>query len=148
MPKATKKAITISYRIAKEDEIVKTLEGDMQAKKGDYIITGVNGEIYPCKPDIFLKTYEILPTRAEIRIAQEDALIANWPVRLDLWIRNPNGHDTGCHQMIRELIAVIKKRDRALAKKALADVFNDYGFMPDLAEKEAEKVLQDNNFIL
>lgn len=37
---------------------VRTLEGDMYAKAGDYIIKGVNGELYPCKPDIFEKTYE------------------------------------------------------------------------------------------
>ena len=37
---------------------VKTLEGDMKANVGDYIIKGVNGELYPCKPDIFEKTYE------------------------------------------------------------------------------------------
>lgn len=37
---------------------IKTLEGEMTAKRGDYIIQGVNGEIYPCKPDIFEKTYE------------------------------------------------------------------------------------------
>lgn len=30
----------------------------MEAKRGDYIIQGVNGEVYPCKPDIFAKTYE------------------------------------------------------------------------------------------
>lgn len=38
--------------------IIPTLEGDMKASVGDYIITGVNGEQYPCKPDIFEKTYE------------------------------------------------------------------------------------------
>lgn len=37
---------------------VQTLEGVMQARVGDYIIKGVNGEFYPCKPDIFAKTYE------------------------------------------------------------------------------------------
>ena len=37
---------------------IKTLEGTMRAYTGDYIIRGVNGEIYPCKPDIFEKTYE------------------------------------------------------------------------------------------
>ncbi len=41
------------------DEIkIKTLEGTMEATYGDYIIKGVNGEFYPCKPDIFEKTYE------------------------------------------------------------------------------------------
>ena len=37
---------------------IKTLEGTMTADIGDYIIKGVNGEFYPCKPDIFEKTYE------------------------------------------------------------------------------------------
>ena len=37
---------------------VKTLEGDHHASHLDYVIRGVNGEIYPCKPDIFEKTYE------------------------------------------------------------------------------------------
>jgi hypothetical protein len=37
---------------------IKTLEGNMMANKGDYIIKGINGEFYPCKPDIFIKTYE------------------------------------------------------------------------------------------
>ncbi|MGB0862453.1 MAG: hypothetical protein ACPGXZ_06015 [Saprospiraceae bacterium] len=37
---------------------IQTLEGDMKAKVGDYIIKGVKGEFYPCKPDIFKATYE------------------------------------------------------------------------------------------
>ena len=37
---------------------IETLEGTMQCSKGDYIIKGINGEFYPCKPDIFTKTYE------------------------------------------------------------------------------------------
>lgn len=37
---------------------IKTLEGDMKVSEGDWIIKGVNGEFYPCKPDIFAKTYE------------------------------------------------------------------------------------------
>ena len=37
---------------------IETLEGKMTGNGGDYIIKGVNGEIYPCKPDIFHKTYE------------------------------------------------------------------------------------------
>lgn len=38
--------------------IVETLEGNMAAEKGCYIIRGVNGEYYPCQEDIFNKTYE------------------------------------------------------------------------------------------
>ena len=37
---------------------IQTLEGKMTCQLGDYIIKGVNGEFYPCKPDIFEKTYE------------------------------------------------------------------------------------------
>lgn len=38
--------------------IIPTLEGDHKAMPGDYIIKGVKGEFYPCKPDIFAMTYE------------------------------------------------------------------------------------------
>ena len=40
------------------DLLIKTLEGIMRASAGDYIIKGVKGEFYPCKPDIFEQTYE------------------------------------------------------------------------------------------
>jgi hypothetical protein len=38
--------------------LIPTMEGSMKAMPGDWIIKGVNGEFYPCKPDIFAKTYE------------------------------------------------------------------------------------------
>ena len=38
--------------------VIETLEGDMRAEPGDWIIRGVKGEFYPCKPDIFAATYE------------------------------------------------------------------------------------------
>ena len=37
---------------------IKTLEGKMHVSKGDFVIEGVQGEFYPCKPDIFAQTYE------------------------------------------------------------------------------------------
>ena len=42
----------------KEGVVIRTLEGEHHASPGDYIIKGVNGEFYPCKPGIFVKTYE------------------------------------------------------------------------------------------
>ena len=39
--------------------VIRTLEGDMRATHGDWIIRGVQGEFYPCKPDIFEATYEL-----------------------------------------------------------------------------------------
>jgi len=38
---------------------IRTLEGWLKIREGDYIITGVKGERYPCKPDIFEQTYEM-----------------------------------------------------------------------------------------
>ena len=77
--RATKKPITIDAINCLEDEvdavllfldsvekwivnegvIIKTLEGDMTASWGDIIIKGINGEFYPCKPDIFAKSYNV-----------------------------------------------------------------------------------------
>ncbi len=50
----------IIFSYADENPVLKieTLEGTMIANVGDFIIKGVNGEFYPCKPDIFEKTYE------------------------------------------------------------------------------------------
>ena len=46
------------YEPVGDDPFIRTLEGDMTISKGDYIIKGVKGEFYPCKPDIFEATYE------------------------------------------------------------------------------------------
>ena len=51
-------AYEAGVRLVKADVTIRTLEGDMSASVGDYIIKGVKGEFYPCKPDIFEKTYE------------------------------------------------------------------------------------------
>lgn len=51
-------AYEVGKGIQSEKLIIHTLEGDMVASRKDYIIKGVNGEFYPCKPDIFEKTYE------------------------------------------------------------------------------------------
>lgn len=56
--KYVKKPVVIEAYQTDEEVIIHTLEGDMKAMPGDYIITGINGEKYPCKPDIFYKTYD------------------------------------------------------------------------------------------
>lgn len=50
--------------------VIRTLEGDMTASPGDYIIKGIKGEVYPCKPDIFEATYDI-----ELEVGR----LMNWP---------------------------------------------------------------------
>lgn len=59
MAKYRKKPVVIEARgpVTEVEEIV-TLEGTMRADVGDYVITGVQGEVYPCKPDIFEATYD------------------------------------------------------------------------------------------
>lgn len=54
--------VLVFPQVLKEREYIKieTLEGTMTASRGDWIIKGVNGEFYPCKPDIFEKTYELV----------------------------------------------------------------------------------------
>ena len=58
MAKFRKKPVVIEAVQTKERVVISTLEGDMVAEPGDWIITGVKGEKYPCKPDIFEATYE------------------------------------------------------------------------------------------
>jgi hypothetical protein len=75
MPKFRKKPITITAELYSESADIKgvcnksiigcvmgphlhTLEGPLHISEGDWIITGVRGEQYPIKPDIFMETYE------------------------------------------------------------------------------------------
>lgn len=48
-------------RYERAHPLIKTLEGHMMVKEGDWVIKGVKGEFYPCKPDIFDQTYEAVP---------------------------------------------------------------------------------------
>lgn len=58
--KYIKKPVTVTAYRTEKEMIIHTLEGDMKANPGDFIITGINGENYPCKPEIFYDTYEEL----------------------------------------------------------------------------------------
>lgn len=57
--KAIKKPIPIKCIQIDEPFLVETLEGTMKGKKGDWLMVGINGEMYPCDKDIFEKTYEV-----------------------------------------------------------------------------------------
>jgi hypothetical protein len=56
--KFRKRPVVVEAYQTDKEMIIHTLEGDMRANVGDWIITGLRGEQYPCKPDIFEKTYE------------------------------------------------------------------------------------------
>lgn len=46
---------------------IETLEGTMTANMGDYIIKGIKGEIYPCKPDIFEQSYDVVTEEEKMK---------------------------------------------------------------------------------
>jgi len=52
--------------------LIKTLEGELRANNGDWIITGIRGERYPCKPDVFEATYERVEPVAEEQVSSEN----------------------------------------------------------------------------
>ncbi|MDO4156931.1 MAG: hypothetical protein Q4D37_09175 [Oscillospiraceae bacterium] len=55
--KYRKKPVVVEAYQTDKEIMIHTLEGNMKASIGDYIVTGVDGEKYPCKPDIFERTY-------------------------------------------------------------------------------------------
>lgn len=56
--KYVKKPVVIEAYQTDREIFIETLEGTMKADVGDWIIKGVKGEYYPCKPDVFNMTYE------------------------------------------------------------------------------------------
>jgi hypothetical protein len=58
MAKFRKLPVVIDATRCAADHIIATDEGLMQARVGDWIITGIHGEMYPCQDEIFRKTYE------------------------------------------------------------------------------------------
>lgn len=63
--------------------VIHTLEGDHHASPGDYIIKGVNREFYPCKPDIFAKTYESSTLTPPNEGAKDKNVPTNEPLTLE-----------------------------------------------------------------
>lgn len=59
-----------NYQPDREGLVIPTLEGNMRADPSDWIIRGVKGEFYPCKPDIFAKTYESVELPNDTRSAK------------------------------------------------------------------------------
>lgn len=70
--------------------VIHTLEGDMEVSKGDYVIKGVKGEFYPCKPDIFQQTYESAETQKELEEEMTRFIEAHYHTRFDETLENGN----------------------------------------------------------
>lgn len=65
---------------------IETLEGTMKASVGDYIIKGVKGEFYPCKPDIFKATYYSVGTPLDRMEAEIDDIVYKFH-KLDMFMK-------------------------------------------------------------
>lgn len=61
-----------------QQNFCKTLEGNMEIRNGDYVIQGVKGEIYPCKPDIFAMTYEPEPSPSESKCKTIEEIVCEY----------------------------------------------------------------------
>ena len=103
--------------------LIHTLEGVMRAEKGDWIIRGVRGEIYPCKPDIFALTYEAVsdlapvtpPATVAALVEALEAFSVAIPAVLD-------AADIDASDTVFRVRAVSPTGSRELAQRSLADM--------------------------
>lgn len=100
---------------------IETLEGGHIVNPGDWIITGVKGEHYPCKPDIFAQTYE--PVEAEVtQLADDDARLAE----IRQWVRAmraayPDRDAVSlCQGMVEDLLRLLDEAHADERKKLVA----------------------------
>ena len=103
----------------KEGLIIHTLEGDHHASPGDYIIKGVNGEFYPCKPDIFAKTYESSTLTPPAEDNNVPAKALNEPLTLEVLAKSQ------LFQMLGEKVEVIRMGEMWQAEWATVRSFGD-----------------------
>jgi hypothetical protein len=73
VPEWWKSAKNVAVDVATGSAFIPTLEGTHEARPGDYIIQGIKGELYPCKPDIFAATYEpVEGTEVKTELSEKD----------------------------------------------------------------------------
>ncbi len=128
--------ITGLHAVRPDAIIISTYEGDMQASPGDWIIKGVRGEFYPCKPDIFELTYETAPEPGDLpevenavpdwkrRVLNEHAELSDKIDKLHTFLSNGKDHELSeqeldrlCQQrdLMRQYRGVLEARINAFA---------------------------------
>lgn len=136
---------------------IKTLEGNMNVSDGDYIIKGVAGEFYPCKPDIFHKTYQESMTNKE-RVAHMNNLYiteCGMDEEENFYIHLlPREHEKNTLQRIGALPGVIKENIKIDEESTaeyidLVPIINSLNNLKMLFNLEEEEfVLQENKFFI
>ncbi|MEI6100829.1 MAG: DUF2829 domain-containing protein [Eubacteriales bacterium] len=105
--------VRVDYSVVTPLLLIKTLEGEMAVGEGDWIIKGVAGEFYPCKADIFAKTYE---TADKMTFTEAlEALKHGFAVRRDHWI--------GFWKMEKGTVMMYSKDGSAVDIRETNDVF-------------------------
>ena len=105
----------VSHFIVSKDEEGKqcikipTLEGEMTALIGDYIIRGVKGEYYPCKPDIFEMTYESVDTSTQQENLYTEEDMMEYAVWLCIETNSASGRDRTSKDLLSEWVKKNKK---------------------------------------
>ena len=85
MAKYRKRPVVVEAVVVEEPMVIETLEGTMKGSAGDYLITGVAGEKYFCKPDIFLATYEAVEEGSEKgKVVEDGSLTPSFTSRLEI----------------------------------------------------------------
>jgi hypothetical protein len=113
---------------------IDTLEGTMRAGLGDWIIRGVKGEFYPCKPGIFASTYEPVADKPDIA----GRVIITWPAPTTAGVLN-NTHvrltdaDTGEHIVSAFKLSLV--------------LGTDEGYEPALIEADVTAIVDENGAI-
>ena len=102
--------------------LIRTLEGEMCAQSGDWIIRGVKGELYPCKPDIFAATYEPAEAVAmtfQERLAIERDQLSERTGKLDAFIGTDafNALAPRAQQQLRDQLAAMSEYLGALLER-------------------------------
>lgn len=129
---------------------IKTLEGNMNVSEGDYIIKGVAGEFYPCKPDIFHKTYQESMTNKERVALLNDLYIAecgmddNETFYIHLL---PREHEKNTLQRIGALPEVIEENVK-IDEESTAEYIDLVPIIETLKELELDFNLEEEEFLL
>lgn len=111
---------------------IATLEGTMIARVGDWIITGVKGERYPCKPDIFAETYEAVDDET-----RPDEL-AKLRAALTAWLRRHAPSATEIRRAAEEWRPLLDAMSRASGAQVIARLASEIDEIDELRALMAE----------
>lgn len=109
---------------------IRTLEGTMRAELGDYIIKGVQGEFYPCKPDIFEATYERVD-----QMATKD---------LSYFVKREHKNTDKVNKRIanksKEIEKILKQQEKVILDR-IDKFYQDFGDTYGVSEEQAKKLV-------